>query len=255
MTSSKLINVHSIVAELIFRTGDESIDKMKPQIARWIKDCLLQIDSKKQVKRKYIYIPLECCNKVTLPVEWSNILCVLLGDQTDRLNACQTPLFDGMIQNATISINSGGLNPITNDYVYIWSTGDNIIVQPLHWEIQYDDIVFPYNTIQEEGITVIYEGLETDEEGLPLVFENHKKACVEYVLYYLLGREQFRMLRTQKDIKNGLRFVRKEQKDNYINAIRMARADDAKSTPTQEHELASMYNNPLSGYSYIKSQI
>jgi len=239
MNQTKLISVSDIVIDLLERTGDNSLERMKPTIARWAKWADLKISTKGQWKRKTVLLPIDG-NQVELPIDYVLIEYVCLGDQTANPYAI-TDTFQNIIQSSILL----EVNP--SPAVFYWS-GGNVNIQYIDWVIQYDRLVFPYDSLNEDQCTLIYLSYESDNEGLPMIRETHKDAVRKYIEIQIMERDKWKTFR-KGDVKmaKAIKQLVREEIEEWHLYVRQARANDSTLTNSDLRNMSYMWNNPYSG--------
>lgn len=225
---------------LIERTGNGTIERLRPTIAKWIKLADLKIGTPYQFERKNIVIDLDG-NEGTLPNDWALIEYIILGDHSDNIYNYYN-LFPNIIQTE-MSNNLAGAEPL----VFYWSSGQ-FEFNYINWEVQGDKIIFPYNYLTETQATIVYLGYKTDTMGLPMIRETHLEAVTKYCESHLIEKEKWKYLAAGDSLgASRVKQLAKQEMDEYHRFVRQARAEDSRTNTQENNRISIMYNNPYSG--------
>ena len=119
-----------------------------------------------------------------------------------------------------------------DDYSWLWRPAETMYVNPYLWEEIADELNLLYE-FSGTDITLIYQYIETDENGFWIINENHADAITKFIKFKSAGKYNWRQFKSDKLLRQGhLAFVRELERD-YNIAVRHARAEDGKETPFQ----------------------
>lgn len=230
MSMNKLVSIKVPVLNAIEDMGLD-IAKDVPTFTRWAADAEKQIGSYYSFVRKIDVITAKNCT-VNLPCDCSHVQYVILGDYgcdcSDLFSRCYV---------ASTSIGAS----TTDTFLIIDKpeTG-NVVLGGLLWEVQNGQIVFnkDYNN---QKVTVQYLGFKTDEDGFPLVGENHVEAIVTYIMYKFARRSRF------SPIKMDHMDVRELWRE-WNRLASNSRADDGEITDVDRQQIVGMISDPFIGY-------
>lgn len=230
MAINKLISIKVPVLEAL---GDMGIDHAKnvPDFIRWAARAEREIGSYFSFKKQITVLTVDKY-RAELPCDARHAQRVILGDY-----GCDAyDLFDYICTvNNTISFSA------TDTFLVVDNpgAGREIMMGPLKWQVQNNHIILNSN-YDKQKITVQYLGLEKDQEGFPLVCENHIEAIIEYIMYRYAKRSRFTM--NKMDIGDVQIMER-----NWGRLAAEARAMDDDISESDRDAIAMLLNDPISG--------
>ena len=204
-----------------------------PVFTRWAADAEKNgIGSHYSYTKQIEVLTIENCT-VELPVNATYVQYVVLGDY-----GCEcVDLFD-VINRSIPSLT--GFNT-DNTFLIVDANGDQSCSQSsIKWTVQNGKLIFRKD-YKGEKITVQYLGLERDQQGFPMVMENHVEAIVEYIMYKYCVRSKFSPLKmTDSD--------RAWHYKQWNILASEARATDSIISDSDRQEIIAMIHNPYIGY-------
>lgn len=223
----------SIKIPVLNAIQDMGLDIVKdvPTFTRWAVDAEREIGSYYSLRKIIEVIKVEnCCAE--LPCDTAFVQYVLLGDHGcdcgDLIERCTSTAID-----LTAATNSSFvIDDEFND------AGDVVTIGP-KWEVQGGKIVFRRD-YDGQYITVQYLGFEKDEDGFPLIGENHVEAVVTYIQYKYAVRSRFSPVKM--DHTDKMFFWRE-----WMRLASHARADDSELSDSDRLEIVAMIHDPWSG--------
>ena len=185
------------------------------------------------VERIHVLDVDECTAK--LPSGTECVVGVLIGDcGCDCGTLFGSSLVANKVSNKVTSIEKG--------LIVIDSASEHVVVSNISYVVQNNKIVFAAN-YGDTKATVKTLGYELDEDGLPMINENHVEALATYI--------ELKMMRRQRWVTGGPQFGAGEirNKDNdWQEECADARARDNTLTRDQHNEIAEFYNDPLTAF-------
>lgn len=173
------------------------------------------------------YVELPCDTVCVLP-------CFLWGD-----HGCDC---DGEFTEARWSMNDSFLSiSQVGSFVVI----DNNLSNPVNlrgrFEVRDNKMVFPCS-YDGEKITVQIIGYKCDEEGFPMILQNHVKACAQYIQMKLAEQTRFKT-KEYRISEAGMAAIERK----WHRLCRDARATDGEPTGPELDNAINIINNPYSG--------
>lgn len=212
-----------------------------PLFTQWAVEADRKIGSYYSYKRKIVILHVENC-RAELPCETMGVLGVVFGDRGTK---CDT-LFHQLHRQ------EGGLGWMYSDF---W--GEPGCCRSMRYEIQNNHLVFsgnfhtlhstlpiPPNSHHDfrRRVTVEILALETDQEGFPLINENHVDAVSQYIEYKQALRTRWNSIEN-KITETGIADMKME----WGRKCRDARADSGEPSQSDLQEIKNMINDPISG--------
>lgn len=230
MSINKQISIKVPIFNALDYLGLDRLQDM-PVFMTWAVEAEKEIGHNSHVLPRHKKVLDICGCKAELPCNAEVLEIALLGEHDCSCNNLRDNLSGGTI----VGEQSGFL------IVDVGSISGGGSYGCLMYEIQGNHIVF-YQNLDGKKITIQYLGMEMDDEGFPLVSENHSRAIMQYILWRYGVRSRYSAnplsaQQTQMDMAEWSRLCRN------------ARAKDNEMSPA-EMEVASqlLNNNPLSGY-------
>lgn len=231
MSVNRLVNIRIPVLDAIQDMGLD-ITKDVPTITRWASDAEREIGSYYSLKRKHEVLVVDGCT-ADIPCDASSVKGVLLGDFGCDCGELFSRCF-GFAQ----SISAAN----TDTFLVIDKpTNENMfLLGGLKWSVQQGRIIFS-QSFDKQKITIQYLGFAIDQDGFPMVMENHKEAIVAFIMYKYALRSRFT---PNKMDRSDVRDLWKE----WMRLCSHARADDSELTDSERQEIVMMIHDPWIGY-------
>jgi hypothetical protein len=227
---NKLINIKVPVLHAL---DDMGIDHGKniPDFIRWAATAENEIGSARSLKKQIVVLTVDKY-RAELPCGAKYVQRVLLGDY-----GCNCyDLFDYLCQfSRSISFKQ------TDTFLVVDNPGGgrDVSICPVSWDVQDNHIILNGN-YDKQKITIQYLGLQTDEEGFPLVCENHVEAIIEYIMYRYAKRSRFTA--NKMDASDVNTFMKL-----WGTLAAEARAVDEELSESDRDAVSRMLNDPISG--------
>lgn len=231
MSVNRLVNIKVAVLNALQDTGID-VTKDIPTITRWAADAEREIGSFYSLKRKQDVLVVNGCT-AEIPCDASTVQGVLLGDYGCECGELFTRCF-GFAQSITAAN--------TDTFLIIDKpTNDNMfLLGGIKWSVQQGKIVFS-QSYDKKKITIQYLGFAIDQDGFPMIMENHVEAIVHFIMYKYAIRSRFTPIKMDRaDINHFWR--------EWMRLCSHARADDAELTDSERQEIVMMIHDPFSGY-------
>jgi len=222
----KRISIRQPIIDAIDET-DPSLSRFQSQMLKWAKYIEKEIGSKQGYKIKaQTYTPEGCT--ITLPDDCYRVLMILPGDYSDQCNAIYLDLIWAQVR-------SDDPHYADDDYSWLWRPAETMMVKPYLWEEVADELNLLYDFSGSE-ITLIYQYIETDENGFWIINESHSDAIKKYVIYMNAKKYTWKQFKSDKLLRASNLQYMEELKRDYNIAIRHARAEDGRVTPFQKEQ-------------------
>ena len=232
----QLISIRQAITEVIDTTDEEHMN-LFPKLINWA------VKAEKKIGSPYSFeediLVLKVTNyKAKLTIATNKVIAIVDGDQS----AFGKEAFYNQWRNYTETT----LPYFGEDVIFKWNvSGNSWRPCPLKWKVLDNYIVFETDPLIAT-ITVLIDRFKIDEEGLPMINENHVEAIGRYLKWQLAELERynrFRKLRLTHVDNNYL----KDLKSEWIDARNAARGDDIDTSEDQIRVASEMLNHPLSG--------
>lgn len=240
MSINKLISINTAIIDALEMFGTDRSVTM-PTLMMWAVEAEKEIGHSSHIlPRHKKIIDVHGC-KAELPCNCEVLEYAVVGAQNCDCNDLRDNFY-GVITNNTINTSGNGTAVLdgTGFLVVDVTDFDNGTFNCLDYEIQNNCMIFrrkPGNSV----ITIQYLGHPLDEEGFPLVSENHIRAIRQYIVWRYMERSKFS---SNKMSSQDTELAKQE----WGRLCRHARADDAILSPSENSEIGNMLsNNPYSG--------
>jgi len=223
----KRISIRQPIIDAIDET-DSSLSRFQNQMLKWAKYLEKEIGSKHgyKVKAKK-YTPDGCT--ITLPDDCYRVLMVLPGDYEDQCNAMYVDQIWAQVRDDEDAHED-------DYYSWLWRPAETMFVNPYLWEEIADELNLLYE-FSGTDVTLIYQHIETDQNGFWYINESHSDAIMKYIKYKIAGKFNWKQFKSDKLLRVGhVQFVRDLERE-YNIAVRHARAEDGRVTPFQQEQL------------------
>jgi len=184
------------------------------------------------VERVHVLDSSDC--KVALPIGTCAVVGVLIGD-----HGCDCGLlFDGSLVTSI----TGAVTSIGVGLVVINALQNRTQLSNARYTIQNNTLVFG-RSLSSQKVTVKTLGYKLDDDGIPMINENHTIAIAAYLEWKVASRNRWKTRKANFG-SGELREMERIFQDECADA----RARDNETTPSQDDALASIMNDPLSGF-------
>ena len=162
----------------------------------------------------------EC--SIDIPDNCFSVMSVLLGSYADQCNAA-------FLSHGTILMVEYD-EDIDPPETYTWIPAEFPYVRRMLWREEGGSINL-VDQYKDKDITIIFQEIETDSNGMWLVSESHIDAITKFLIFSYAKKYQFKAMMSDKMVRNNyLQQVASYERD-YSIAVRSARADDAREFP------------------------
>jgi len=227
---NKQVSIDNVIINLMDDLGLDHT-KHKAMFTSWAVMAEKKIGSYYQNKRKHSVLTISNC-VADLPQDATILELALLGDWGcdcgDLFLRVNTYL-------SSISFAATDTSFLILDVPSQTDSAGSYQAVPYH--VQDNKIIFDRN-LDSQKVTIQYLGIMTDDNGIPLVGENHLEAIAEYCMY------KFRRRRVKNSTDIGLY---RDHFRNWNELCLCARGDDAQLTDSDQRQISDMINNPYSG--------
>lgn len=160
--------------------------------------------------------------ELDVPDDCFAVMAVLRGSYADQCNAAF--LSHGTI--LTVEYDEDIDPPET----FTWIPLEVPYIRRTLWR-EYGNSIHLVDQFKDEYLTLIYQKIETDPEGMWLVSESHIDAIMKFLIHQYAKKFQFKKMMSEKMVRdNYLQQLAGYERD-YSIAVRSARADDAREFP------------------------
>lgn len=225
MSINRLVSVDNVIVDLMDDLGLDH-DKYRPMFTNWAVRAEKKIGSFYQYKRKHAVLTISGC-VAEIPCEAVYLQLALMGDY-----GCDCgDLFRHVCSNIGITIGSD-----TSFLVIDIPTSGNFYALRDH-HVQDNKIIFSSN-LDGQKVTIQYLGIESDENGISLIGENHIEAIGEYCQW------KFKRRRVKDWMQQKM--IGDHEKQWHILCAD-ARAEDAEISESERQRIVGMLHDPLVG--------
>lgn len=237
MSINKLISIHNPIIDAMAQLGIDH-DKDLPYFTQLATDAEKQIGSANQYERTRTVLDITGCT-ACLPADSVLVEIAIMGNAG---SGCDN-LFATICGNDNIGVQVSQ-NPNQTNFLVV-DVGDvNAPVFPysyVNYNIQNNKIIFDHDYTDQQ-VTVQYLRFKTDCNGFMEINENHVNAIKWYIVFNYMFRRQGRRSGTYID-RDLMQLAFQE----WNRECAHSRAEDNRSTYSQQENMARMYNNPFSG--------
>ncbi len=235
MAINKLVPISNAFTLLAEET-DDSIMRMKPTLVRWAKLADSRIGSIYSYETNYFLLNVVNM-KAELPLGAIRLEDMMIGDVLDNC----PEVFNSIPEYEITEL---------NDVIWKWSTLDkNYTLYNLNWSIQNNNIVFQ-TSFTNTNITVKLLTYPINEEGIPLVPENHIEAIAAFLQIKIAMKERYNKFKKGKLSHMDNNFI-ETLKREYVHQSRLSAANDDNYSDNQQIQSSEIINEPFTGSSNL----
>jgi hypothetical protein len=160
--------------------------------------------------------------KVDVPDDCFAIMSILIGSHADECNA-------SFLSHDTVLMVEYD-EDIDPPEVFTWIPAQFPFIRRMLWreEGDYLNLVDQY---QDQDITIVFQKIETDPDGMWLVSESHIDAITKFLIHQYAKKYQFKAMMSDKMVRNNYLQQLASYERDYSIAVRSARSDDARDFP------------------------
>ena len=165
---------------------------------------------------------------IELPDDCYRVLMVIPGDYEDELQV--------RYQDFTWpSVQSDEEDHEDDYYSWLWRPAETTYVNPLLWEVIAEELQLTVDYTDQE-LTVLYQKIETNQQGVWIINESHSDAIKKYIIYMTAKKFNWKTFKSDKLLRaTSIQFVRDLERD-YCIAVRHARAVDAETSELEKDQ-------------------
>lgn len=239
MSINKLVSVNNVIINLLDDMGLDHT-KYKGSFVNWATMAEKNIGSYYQYKRKHVVLDI-CGCIAELPCDAAFLQRAIMGDLGTNCGDVFNNLCGWLGNLNNVNVTSGNIDSTSFLIVDLPSsatsqTGTFSFGLAGH-HVQDNKIVFDINR-DGQKVTVQYLGIEADEDGIPLVGENHLEAIAEYIMW------KFRRRRVRSGIDLG---VARDHEKRWHEYVARARGDDGELSDTDRIRIVQLIHDPFVG--------
>lgn len=213
----KRATIRQSILDAIDQT-DEQIGRYPNKLLKWAKYIEREIGSLNGYKVKSQLFTVDG-SYITLPDDCFKVVALFQGDWTDVENAQYRDVSDLPMK----------IDEITDDLIYAWMPEEAVYINPMAYE-EIGDELHLINEYNDTEITLIYQYIETDEDGFWMVNESHLDAITKYLIYRIAYTLRWKVFKSEKMLRSGHIMMVKDLERDYNIAVRHARAEDGRES-------------------------
>lgn len=160
--------------------------------------------------------------QIDIPDNCYAIISILRGNYAERCNA------EFMSHGTTLMIEYD--EDIDPPETFTWIPLELPYVRRMLWR-EYGNFVHLVDEFNDEDITIIFQEIETDSQGMWIVSESHIDAIMKFLIHQYAKKFQFRKMMSDKMVRDGYLQQLAGLERDYSIAVRSARSDDAREFP------------------------
>lgn len=213
----KKVPIRQAILDTIDQT-DEFVGRYPNQLLKWAKYIEKEIGSLNgyPFKSKAFTVTGTILD---LPDDCYRVIAILRGNYEDETNAHYREL-----GNTPYVIDE-----VSDEITYVWAPQSATYVQHQLWE-EIGDQLQLVREFNGEELTLVYQYIETDENGFWLVNESHLDAITKFLIYKVAFKHRWMVFKSEKLLRSGHQIMVKDLERDYNIAIRHARAEDGKES-------------------------
>lgn len=223
----KRLSIRQAMIDAVEAT-DENLSRYPNQMLKWAKYIEKEIGSLHGYKVKSEMQQVTGC-KMIIPEDCYSVLGVIPGNWEDECNIQYRNITSPTIQE-DIRI---GADVYDRDLTYLWIPMNTTWIGEAYWEEIGDELQL-INKYESYELTMVYNYIETDLKGYWIVNESHIEAISKYIQYMYARKFRWKLMKSDKLLRQGHMITLKELENDYGTAIRNARAEDGKETPFEQ---------------------
>jgi len=221
----KRVKIQQAIIDAIDET-DPSLARFQNQMMKHAKYIERAIGSKYGYKIKSVLLNVTGSVE-DLPDDCYRVVMILPGDYTDQYNAM-------FANQGYVPIRSDDdLAAADEDYTWLWVPQEVSPIDPSTYEEVAEQLIFPAD-YQEQELTLIYQFIETDENGFWIVNESHIDAIKKFVIFKMAKKYIWKLFKSDKLLRQGKLAYMRELEREYSIAVRHARAEDGRESTYQK---------------------
>lgn len=241
MSINRLISIKNPIINALDMVGLDRSSNM-PTFVTWAIQAEEEIASHYALVKHIEILDIKGC-VAYLPCNAVYLQYAIMGAQDCSCNDLRNLCTGFGNPNVAVENNGGGALLDQNTFLIVdlpdVRSGNPTNLTGVQYEIQGNKLVF-YNDLDGQQITVQYLGQKLDDEGFPMISQNHVRAIEAYILYKYCTRAAF-------SSNPGLSNKAQEHKLEWGRLCRHARADDAELSPSEHESVANALNDPYAG--------
>lgn len=213
----KKVNINRAIIDAVDET-DDSLSRYNNLMMKWAKHIEKSIGSVLGYPFKAKRFMVTGC-EIILPDDCYRVVMLLPGDYEDECNIRYRELGNVFIRE----------DERTEDDIMSWIPANTTYIKSYYWE-ELGDKLSLIDKYDEAEVTLVYQYIETDDDGSWLVNESHIEAITKYIVYRSLAKWKYKLLKSDKLMRNTHIALSQEYKAEYTLSVRNARAEDGKET-------------------------
>jgi hypothetical protein len=232
---NKLVSIKSAVVNLIEDTQHEEYMMMLPTLIKWGLQADQKIGSYYQYKKVIRVLAVKDC-KVIIEPQAVCILGIVLGD-----HGCTCGTIFDKIYSQFKTLPDAFDSNLTFTYY-----DESIGYDEVDWEIQGNNIVFPFGYDDGQLMTIMFLEYEMDNEKFPLVHYCNLEAITSFITLKLTSQKTHKTFLRGGNLYMDMAYKKQCRRD-WNRECSNARAILGEPTNSQINEIGEILNNPLSG--------
>lgn len=164
--------------------------------------------------------------EMVIPDDCFQIICLLPGNYEDVCNAMYKTIDAVLIQYDETR---------GEEDIMMWIPANTTYINNLLWR-EYGDVIHLINEYDNAELTLVYQKIETDINGMWIVNESHIDAVTKFLIHSYAEKYKFKKMMGEKMVRAGYLELLREYKNDYNIAVRNARALDASDSPFEAEQ-------------------
>jgi len=220
----KRVTIRQAILDAIDQS-DEFIGRYPNQLLKWAKYIEKEIGSLNGYKFKSKAFTITG-TILDLPDDCYRVIAVLRGNWENETNAHYRQIGDMPIV----------IDEVSDEISYVWMPENTTQVMRQFWE-EIGDQLQLVNEFDGQELTLVYQYIETDENGFWLINESHLDAITKFLLYKIAYKFRWKIFKSDKLLRPGHQMMVKDLERDYNIAIRHARAEDGRESEFERAQI------------------
>ena len=234
MSIRRKVSMKHAILQVVEETDDMYL-RYLPMLLKWGKQSYLRIMGSDSIIEDVAHLTVDE-NKAELPLSAVYVVISFLGNITISPGEWGTEIIAQI----------GELNINGEQQLFLYSGSTIFELSGIPWRIQDNNIVFDRN-LDDQEITVIFNKIISDPEGIPLIEEELAEPIAKFIEFKLAEKENSMKFRRANLKPADIAYVRGLKRD-YHNLVTKSRAT---TTPAEHNQIALMFNYGWTGSSVI----
>lgn len=160
--------------------------------------------------------------QVDIPDNCYTVMSVLRGNYSERCNA------EFMSHGTILMVEYD--EDIDPSETFTWMPLELPYVRRALWR-EYGDSIHLVDEFNDEDVTIIFQEIETDPQGMWIVSESHIDAIMKFLIFIYAKKFQFKAMMSDKMVRSNYLQILAGYEREYSISVRNARSEDAREFP------------------------